>query len=235
VVVVAWWGGRFDDVVGVWCAGEVTERRRVLSGAALVVAVVLVAFFIERRSGPHRGQIGSASIVMLGDSITEQAAWGELLPDLDVVNEGHSGYTTEQLVPIADSIGDARPRVVFVLTGTNDIRDGRSPEWTAEQLRRLLDSLERRSPETIVIVQTVLPRADQPAAVEATNDAIRTVAASRGVRVLELHGSFDDGAGGLRPDETTDGIHLSSSGYRRWASLLAAEIENLGVAADAEA
>ena len=123
-----------------------TGRRRVLSGAAIVVAVVLVALFIERRAGTHRGQIDSGSIVMLGDSITEQADWDELLPDLPIVNRGHSGYTTEQLVPVADAIGDARPRGVFVLTGTNDIRDGRSPDWTAEHLNRLLDSLARRSP-----------------------------------------------------------------------------------------
>jgi lysophospholipase L1-like esterase len=212
-----------------------TGRRRVLSGAAIVVAFVLVALFIERRAGTHRGQIDSGSIVMLGDSITEQAEWDELLPDLPIVNHGHSGYTTEQLVPIADSIGDARPRVVFVLTGTNDIRDGRSPEWTAGHLDRLLDSLESRSPETIVVVQTVLPRADQPAAVTATNEAIRAVAARRGVRVLEVYGSFDDGAGGLRLHETTDGVHLSASGYQRWASLLAPEIDRLGAVADAEA
>lgn len=203
-------------------------------GAAIVVAVVLVALFIERRAGTHRDQVDSGSIVMLGDSITEQAEWDELLPDLPIVNQGHSGFTTEQLVPIADSIGDARPRLAFVLTGTNDIRDGRSPEWTAEQLDKLLDSLEQRSPGTIVVAQTLLPRADQPAAVEATNEVIRAVAAGRGVRVLELHESFDDGTGGLRPNDTTDGVHLSASGYRRWASLLAPEIEDLGAGAVAE-
>jgi lysophospholipase L1-like esterase len=198
----------------------VTWRRAVLSGAALVVAVALVLLLVTRRTGTHRGQIDSDSIVMLGDSITEQADWDSLLPDLPIVNRGHSGYTTEQLVPIADSIGEAQPRLVFVLTGTNDIRDGRPPEWTASQLERLLDALDRSSPDTSVVVQTVLPRADQPLAVEATNDAVRAVAASRGIRVLDLHEAFDDGAGGLRSHETTDGIHLSSDGYLRWASLI---------------
>ena len=202
-------------------------RRTVLSGVAIAVAVVVIVLLDARRTSAPRGQIDSASIVMLGDSITEQADWHSLLPDLQAVNQGHSGFTTEQLVPIARSVGAARPRAVLVLTGTNDIRDGRSPEWTASQLDLLLDALEQGSPDTTVIVQTVLPRSDHPAEVIATNAAISAVAAGRGLETLDLHEPFDDGAGGLRPDETTDGIHLSESGYRRWAALLAPLIGGL--------
>ena len=180
----------------------------------------MISVLVTRRTGTHRGQIDSDSIVMLGDSITEQADWMSLLPGRPVVNHGHAGFTTEQLVPIADSIGEARPRLVFVLTGTNDIRDGQPPEWTAEQLERVLDALSRGSTDTGVIVQTILPRADQPLAVDATNGAVRAVAAERGIRILDLHEAFDDGAGALRQHETTDGIHLSTDGYRRWASLI---------------
>ena len=125
---------------------------------------------------------------------------------------------------------DATPTL---LTGTNDIRDGRSPEWTATQLRQLLDALAKRSPDTIVVVQTVLPRDDHPTAAHATNDAMKAVAASRRVRVLDLHGAFDNGAGGLRSHETTDGVHLSTSGYRRWTALLAPLIASFEFVADA--
>lgn len=210
-----------------WSACDVTSRRGVLPGAAIVVAIALIVFLAARRLGPQPGQIDAQSIVMLGDSITEQADWDSLLPDLPIVNHGYSGYTTEQLLPIGDSIGEATPRIVFVLTGTNDIRDSRSPEWTATHLRRLLDALQQRSPDTIVVVQTVLPRSDQPAAVQVTNDALRAVATDSGVQVFDLHGAFDDGAGGLRPDETTDGVHLSPSGYERWAALLESVIDSL--------
>lgn len=212
----------------------VISRRTVLSGVAVAVAVVVIVLLDPRRTSTHRGQIDSTSIVMLGDSITEQADWNSLLPGLPVVNQGHSGFTTEQLVPIARSVGAARPRAVLVLTGTNDIRDGRAPEWTASHLGRLIDTLEQQSPDTTVIVQTVLPRSDHPAEVIATNAAIRAVAASRGLGTLDLYEPFDDGAGGLRTDETTDGIHLSASGYRRWASLLTPLIAGLDDATDAD-
>jgi len=171
---------------------------------------------------------------MLGDSITEQAEWDSLLPDLPIVNHGYSGHTTEQLVSLAESVGDTCPQAVLVLTGTNDICDGRWPEWTATQLRQLLEAFAKRSPDTIVVVQTVLLRDDHPTAAHATNDAMRAVAASRGVRVLDLHGACDNGAGSLRSHETTDGVHLSTSGYRRWAALLAPLIASFKVVGDDE-
>ena len=121
-------------------------RRSVLSGVAVAVAVVLIVLLDARRTSTHRGEIDSTSIVMLGDSITEQGDWHSLLPDLEVANQGYSGFTTEQLVPIARSVGEERPRAVLVLTGTNDIRDRRSPEWTASHLGSLVDALARRSP-----------------------------------------------------------------------------------------
>ena len=68
----------------------------------------------------------------------------------------------------------------------------------------------------------------------ATNAAVRAVAAGKGLETLDLYEPFDDGAGGLRSDETTDGIHLSASGYRRWAALLAPLIASLDVATDAD-
>jgi lysophospholipase L1-like esterase len=45
--------------------------------------------------------------------------------------------------------------------------------------------------------------------------------------VVDLHAEFDDGAGGLRPDETTDGVHLTVEGYRRWATVLRGAIASL--------
>jgi len=161
---------------------------------------------------------------MLGDSITDQAVWSELLPAWPVVNAGRSGYTTAQLVPVAAAIASREPAMVFVLTGTNDIRDGYPPEWTATQLASLLDAIESESPSTTIVVQTILPRSDRLDEAGATAGAIEAAATSLGVRVLDLYSPFNDGSGGLRSDETTDGIHLSSAGYQRWATLLITEL-----------
>lgn len=208
-------------------------RRWVLVGGVgvSVLTVLLAARWWSDRTTDVTATIDGTSIVLLGDSITHGGDWSSLLPDVPVVNHGHPGFTTEQLVPIADEIADRGPNAVFVLTGTNDIRDARPPAWSRAHLTELLDAFAEQSPTTTVVVQTVLPRADAPDQVRALNVMIEEVAVERGLPVLDLHGTFDDGSGGLRPDETDDGVHLTPEGYRRWADVLRDAVASLGAPA----
>ena len=201
----------------------VVIRRLPLLGLAvvgLIVAVGAALWWQRNQGGTHRATIDEDSVVLLGDSITEEGDWERLLPGRPVVNQGHSAFTSEQLIPVAAEVVRGRPRMVVVLAGTNDIRDGHGPEWTVVHLGGLLDELAAGSPETTVVLQTLLPRADAPTEVVATNDALVELARDRGVTLIDLHPHFDDGTGALRPAETRDGLHLSEAGYRRWAALL---------------
>jgi lysophospholipase L1-like esterase len=193
-----------------------------LAGLAVlaVAAVAGVTAWWSRDQGTTRAAIGPETVVLLGDSITEFGRWEDLLPDRPVANRGFAGFTSEELVPVAAEVAVDRPRLVLVLAGTNDIRDGHDTAWTERELGRILDELAAAGPGTTVVLQTLLPRADAVAEIDAANRMIVDLAAARGLEVLDLHPAFDDGTGGLRPAETTDGLHLSPAGYERWADLL---------------
>lgn len=200
-------------------------------GSILVVLAGAVAVFRwERSTGPTRGAITPTTVVMLGDSITEEGDWGALLPDHEVANRGYSGFTTAELVAVAEAVAEARPAAVFVLTGTNDIRDARPPAWMADQLTEILDRFDQLAPDTSVVLQTILPRADAAVQAMEANESIREIASERGLPLLDLHSAFDDGAGGMRASETTDGVHLADAGYRRWAGLVVDMLPSVGVA-----
>ncbi len=191
----------------------------------MVVSIAgLIAWAVRSNADDRR--IGDDSIVLLGDSITAEGQWDRLLPDRPLVNEGHPGFTTAQLVPVAERVAAADPAVVIILTGTNDIRDGHPPTWTRERLEVLVDRLEDGSQATIV-VQTVLPRADRSAAVRQVNVEVRELAEQRGLGLLDLYETFDDGTGALRDHETYDGLHLTEDGYRRWANELEAVLADV--------
>ncbi len=200
------------------------QRRSVafLLLAGLAVAVGVAQWFDRRSvtSEPTNEPIDHDSIVLIGDSITAEGRWSTVLPAWPAVNRGRAGFTTRQLVSVAGEVASARPRIVVVLTGTNDIRDSRSAAWTAEHLAALLDQLESGSPSTQIVVQTILPRSDASDAVRRANEVIRGLVDERGLRLLDLHAVFDDGAGGLRAAETYDGVHLTPVGYERWAAAL---------------
>lgn len=207
------------------CSDQVMNRSAAIAGAVVASIAGVAVVWMLRTSADSNG-ITEDSIVMLGDSITAEAEWDRLLPDRPLVNEGHPGFTTAQLVTIAERVAAADPAAVVVLTGTNDIRDGHPPTWTRAHLEQLIDRIESGSKATIV-VQTVLPRADRSAAVQQVNVEIRDLVAQRGLRLLDLYEPFDDGTGALRDRETYDGLHLTVDGYERWANELEAVLDDL--------
>ena len=132
-----------------------------LGATLLGLVVVAWATWLRCDQRVTRAPITRESIVMLGDSITEQGPWDTAFPTHSIVNRGYAGFTTAQLVDIAREIAPARPRAVYVLTGTNDIRDDHPPAWTVGRLATLLDELASAAPETTVVIQTILPRQDR--------------------------------------------------------------------------
>ena len=222
-------GGRCG-VVPRMASRRVSRRAMVfivVTGSVTAAMVAGLALRSTRGGEDDEREIATDSVVMLGDSITEQGRWASLLPRWPVVNHGHAGFTTAELLPAAHEIATAGPSVVFILTGTNDIRDGHPAAWTIEHLRKILDAFQSTAPHTAVVVQTILPRGDARRAVDLANAAIRDEASGRGLRVLDLHVAFDDGNGALRADETSDGVHLATAGYDRWAALLERELAAL--------
>lgn len=195
--------------------------------AIVVVATVATGAWWWRDRQRSDRPVPESAVVLLGDSITAGGDWSELLPGVPVVNEGHPGFTTDQLAARIADIGAAQPVAVLVMTGTNDVRDGLPAARTVAGLDRLLDDLAARSPRTTVVVQSILPRRETASQIIETNAALRELAARRGLQYLDLHASFDDGSGGLRAEETTDGWHLSEAGYRRWAGLIAPVVDAL--------
>ena len=197
------------------------------AAAVLVAGAVIVTVRAQREGRTKRASIGADTIVMLGDSITEEGDWDALLPAWPIANRGHSGYTTAQLLDEAEDIASHQPRSVFILTGTNDIRDGHPPSWTVDRLGEIIDVLRRGAPESQIVLQTILPRSDAREAVRESNRSIRALASELDLQVLDLYPAFDDGSGALRARDTRDGLHLAPAGYQRWAVLLEQALQAL--------
>ncbi len=170
------------------------------------------------------------AVVMLGDSITEQGEWSELLPHVPVANRGVGGEVTSQLLHRVD--GALRsPAAVIILIGTNDLSMGEAPRVIARNISKALDRIALRAPETPVVVQSVMPRQPKYAnEIREINSRVWDAAAVRRVRYLDLWPVLSDGADSLRSEYTFDGLHLNGAGYTAWAPLLSRELAQLGIA-----
>ncbi|KAJ6474885.1 lipolytic enzyme [Mycena sanguinolenta] len=134
----------------------------------------------------------------------------------DNFNEGHIGAIIEQIAEAATNPAalPARPNVVLLMAGTNDILDGISSGAPA-QLSTLIDNIFTACPDAALIVASLTPLADQ-ADVDTYNDAIAQMIQTRqtaGQHILLAS------MASILPSDLTDGIHPTDAGYVKMGQL----------------
>jgi len=167
--------------------------------------------------------VNSEQIVMVGDSITEGGSWHELLPGLPVANRGIPGDTSAGVLARIDQIGGGQPAAMLLMIGTNDLFAGTPETEIVANISEILTQMRRLSPQTKLVLQTVLPReASYRKRVESLNRKIAALAVD-GVQYLDLYPLFlDPVTGGMKAEYSNDWVHLMGAGYRVWqAELLA--------------
>lgn len=185
----------------------------------------------------------SADIVMLGDSLTAEADWRELLPGRDVVNRGVAGQTAAEILARVDGVRRLRPRVIFVMAGINDLTIGQTPEQVAATYANLIDRL--MAAETTIVIQAVLHVAHDRDAVglprywhnrrnvsiAELNQRLRALAAERRLAFVDLNVTMAPG-GELSDEMTIDGTHLRAKAYLVWAQAVERALASVQPGAD---
>lgn len=165
---------------------------------------------------------GSGGVVFVGDSITHQARWDLMFPNVATRNFGISGERSEHLLLRLEPIVSIRPSQIFILIGTNDLAAKRTIDEIGADVGRVIERLQAALPDCRIHLQTVMPRAPKFAErVRALNVRYREIAARLGVELIDLFPAFEDGRGALRKELTYDAIHLLGQGYRQWQGVIA--------------
>ena len=91
---------------------------------------------------PRRG-----GILFLGDSLTEEFPFADLLPEFDIVGRGYSGDTASMLRErLPYTCTSYAPAAVFLQAGINDLQRGASPEETARSVGEALIAVRKLCP-----------------------------------------------------------------------------------------
>ncbi|WP_256787858.1 GDSL-type esterase/lipase family protein [Frankia sp. AvcI1] len=135
-------------------------------------------------------------------------------PDLgDQREEGHPGWRLDALQRQAAAwVGSARPDVVLLMAGTNDINEGASAQQAAARLDALLGTILAARPGVAVLVSTLVPMHNgHDATWAAFNAAIPGVVAAR--RAAGADVSVVDLSSMVGPEHYVDGLHPDQAGY----------------------
>ncbi|MTG99239.1 sialate O-acetylesterase [Myroides sp. BIT-d1] len=166
-------------------------------------------------------------IVFLGDSITEQGPWYELFRGLDypVVNRGISGDTTDGVLFRLGEVIESKPKVIFLLIGTNDIYYKRSVDYIVSRIKQIVSVIKTNSPTSQIVLQSILPtykRTERPLdTIKKINKQLRVLAKNEHIEYLDLFPFFLNNEGKqLNEDYSLDGLHLNAKGYALWVELI---------------
>jgi len=163
----------------------------------------------------------SVHIAMLGNSLTAYADWNELLGRNDVQNFGVADFSVKQLSWLLDQwVIPSKPRFCFINGGQEDIMLGVPLERMAEDYSMILDSLKHNGIKPVV--QSTLMRWEDSEAnrqTEKINQLLTAICRERNIDFINLN-TVLSGKNGLKPQYTTDGMHLNSKGYELWSIIV---------------
>jgi len=167
------------------------------------------------------------NIVFLGNSITAGGNdWGVRLNYPNIRNRGIGGDVTEGVLHRLNEITYYKPKAVFLLIGINDLWNVSpfepSVDYISKNIIRITQEIQKKSPETKVYVQTILPVEKQiyRAYINEINNILKLEESSNSYTIIDLHSFFVDDKGLIIEDFFSDGIHLTEEGYNNWVKVV---------------
>lgn len=161
------------------------------------------------------------TVVFLGDSLTQGGDWESWFPDLNAINLGVGGNTTEDVLGRLEAVVALNPDEIVLLIGTNDLGMRRTVESLVRNIQSILVDLRRELPGSRMLVQSIVPRGREFAdRIREANIHLRQFSATVHAQFLDLWPVMALEDGELNPTFSDDRLHLNDAGYEAWLSEL---------------
>ena len=208
-------------------------------------------FYHKKLSEFEVSPVGFNKIVFLGNSITQGLLrHTDKLLGNNIVNRGISGDHTDGVLARLEEITHYKPIAVFLLIGINDLfednrsRPERTPEYVANNIFLISDIINKKSPNTKIFTQTVIPINNNqylskkpnieflhsdysPSVNEQINEVNKILKSNLQLNIIDLHSTFLDKDLQLNPKFSTDGVHLNDLGYQNWIDIINPILEEI--------
>ncbi|WP_172331801.1 GDSL-type esterase/lipase family protein [Mangrovicoccus sp. HB161399] len=165
-------------------------------------------------------------VVFLGDSLTEQAPWEEMFPDIRFANRGVSGDTFADILARLDQVSALQPKAVFLLAGINDARIG-DLEASIMAIRRIVETFQSKGVDVFLQSSPVPNWPNGKSArifIKELNLLISELAAEKNVQFIDVASIAP--LDGLSAELAPDGVHLNGLGYKNWEGILHQHLVN---------
>lgn len=164
-------------------------------------------------------------ILFAGDSITDRYDLNKFYQydDKLIINSGISGYTTVNMINRFNNlIEQHQADKMFLMIGTNDVGKGYSEDSIVENIIKIIEMTQEKSPNTKIYVESIYPvnlnkRPKDKNRNNNTNQRInarvRTYCEENNITYLDVYSLLIDDEGNLKDEYTEDGLHLTDDAY----------------------
>jgi lysophospholipase L1-like esterase len=156
--------------------------------------------------------------MMLGDSITDEGQWDELLNNTKVQNRGISGDTTDGVIDRLNSVSKGIKQV-FIMIGVNDIMRGREVDEIFANYLKIIQTFKDKNIK--IYIQSTLyigesRKENFNLKVEELDKRLEKYASENQITFINLNPIFAPQKV-LKKEFTSDDLHLNGSAYKLWA------------------
>lgn len=164
----------------------------------------------------------SPHYVFLGDSIIKQYELSKYFKGYSVVNSGKDGDQTERLLNnMEERVYRYNPSTVFILIGTNDVKDNKSVEYIYENIKQIVEEIKINIPNTRIILSSILPSQenwgehDNNEKRQKVNKLLKEEYDDTEVIYLDIYSALaDKETNKLKDEYTNDGLHMNDKSYK---------------------
>ncbi len=208
--------------------------------SALIATPFIVKAIKDKKNNPvkeYRAQkmktyeeennsMNGCDVVFVGDSLTDGYPIYKFYSDIKAYNRGIGGDRTQDVLDrIEVSVYNAKPKVIVILIGGNDVLAGKSEDYIIGNYRKILNLFKENLPNTKVIIQSNYPLATDYAKFNTTmlslNGKLSNLASEFNYTFVDLYPYLlDTQTNELTLNLTPDSVHLNESGYEIVTSVL---------------
>ena len=150
-------------------------------------------------------------------------------PDYDVDHEGHWGWRADEVLKyIDDWAAEARPDIVLIHIGTNDVGSGEDVAETTEEVSKIIARLRKHNADIHILLAAIIPIAYEGATepISRFNTALAALAKKYNTNISRV--LFIDQFEGFDAErDTYDGVHPNIMGNQKMAAKWFAGLKEL--------
>jgi lysophospholipase L1-like esterase len=168
------------------------------------------------------------NIVMLGNSLTQQIHWNELLERCDVTNRGVGSDITIGFIERLKYVIPLKPKICFIEGGVNDLSRNIEIKEIKTNINLIVDSLRKNNIIPVLTLVTYVSKNYRDSEmfnkkIKLLNNEYKEIIQNKQINFIDLNQKLSDEQFLKNEFQQNDGIHFNSSAYLVWKT----EVNNL--------